>query len=174
MEKKYCFIIEWNTGDYMWDNDPDYEDFFGTWKELEAHLGDSFDECKRAEILAGKTVYDPTEENYCVSYNPENMSNITMVIDEIEKRALQKIKNLRENQNAIEYLYSEFEWKTLTEEIAEKILECDDFDLENFVVNKHFLVKTDNGIEIVKEVSNTMQVLYDGTYEQCKDFIKIK
>jgi hypothetical protein len=103
-----------------------------------------------------------------------DMSNINMVINEIEKRALEKIKNLRENQNAIEYLYSELEWKTLTEEIAEKVLERDDFDLENFVVDKHFLVKTDNGIEIVKEVSNTMQVLYEGTYKQCKDFIKIR
>jgi hypothetical protein len=73
MKKKYCFTIEWNTGDYMWDNDPDCEDFLGTFEELEVYLGVSFDECKRAKLLAGESVYDPTtEEEWCIYCTPKN------------------------------------------------------------------------------------------------------
>ena len=111
------------------------------------------------------------------------MSNITKILDQLEKienDRLEKIKTMRENEGAIEYredLGDGGFWKPLTEEKAAKFVK-DPWALNDLRVNIYYLVKTDAGIRLLdKEEYETYKgethILYQGSYQACKDFIKV-
>lgn len=110
------------------------------------------------------------------------MSNITKILDKLEKienDRFEKIKRMRENKGAIEY----FDhgdggfWKPLTEEKAAKFANYL-WALDELRLNIWYLVKTDVGIRLLnKEEYETYMgethILYQGSYQACKDFIKV-
>ena len=109
------------------------------------------------------------------------MSNVSKLLDQIEKQELErieKLKKLKENKGAIEYWADHGDggyWKPLTEEIAGKGWE---FKLDDLRTNLYYLVKTEVGIRLLnaEEYSTYMgetQILYQGSYQACKDFIKV-
>ena len=109
--------------------------------------------------------------------------NIAKVLDKIEanlKLQQEKLKLLRENMSYIEYLsvYKDScYWLPLTEEIAAKFAN-DTWNIDELRLTAWFLVKTDTGIRILnKEEYETCMdkvlVLYQGSYQTCKDFIKV-
>lgn len=109
------------------------------------------------------------------------MSNVVNLLDQLEKQELErleKIKELKLNKGAIEYFQCGSDggrWLPLTEEVAGKDW---DFCLQDLRINLFFLVKTDDGIRILSSeeystyIGNT-QTLYQGSYQACKDFIKV-
>lgn len=111
------------------------------------------------------------------------MSNITKILDRLEKienDRLEKIKKMRENQDAIEYWEDHGDggfWKPLTEEKAKKFVD-DPWEINEFRLNIWYLVKTDDSICLLnKEQYETYigetHILYQGSYQACKDFIKV-
>ena len=111
------------------------------------------------------------------------MSNITKILDRLEKienDRLEKIKKMRENKGAIEYWEDHGDggfWKPLTEEKAAKFVD-DPWALDELRLNIWYLVKTDVGIRLLnKEEYETYMgethILYQGSYQACKDFIKV-
>ena len=111
------------------------------------------------------------------------MSNITKILDRLEKienDRLEKIKKMRENKGAIEYWEDHGDggfWKPLTEEKAAKFVN-DSWEVNELRLNIWYLVKTDVGIRLLnKEEYETYMgethVLYQGSYQACKDFIKV-
>jgi len=109
--------------------------------------------------------------------------NVAKILDKIEtnlKLQQEKLKLLRENMSYIEYL-ADYKnscfWLPLTEEKAAKFAN-DTWNLDELRLTVWFLVKTDTGIRILnKEEYETCmdkaQVLYQGTYQACKNFIKV-
>lgn len=111
------------------------------------------------------------------------MSNITKILDRLEKienDRLEKIKRMRENKGAIEYWEDHGDggfWKPLTEEKATKFAD-DPWALDELRLSIWYLVKTDVGIRLLnKEEYETYMgethILYQGSYQACKDFIKV-
>ena len=111
------------------------------------------------------------------------MSNITKILDQLEKienDRLEKIKIMRENEGAIEYWEDHGDggfWKPITEEKAKKIVD-DNWELDELRLNIWYLVKTDGAICLLnKEEYETykgeIHILYQGSYQACKDFIKV-
>ena len=107
--------------------------------------------------------------------------NVSKVLDKIEnklKLQQEKLKLLRENMSAIQYWEDHGDggfWKPFTDEVA---FHDDDWDLDELRVDLWFLVKTDTGIRLLnKEEYETYmgdtKILYQGSYQACKDFIKV-
>ena len=107
--------------------------------------------------------------------------HISKVLDKIEnklKLQQEKLKLMRENMSCIEYWADRCDggcWKPFTEEVAFKE---DDWNLEELRLNIWYLVKTDTGIRLLnkEEYSTYMgetHILYQGSYQACKDFIKV-
>lgn len=107
--------------------------------------------------------------------------HISKVLDKIEnklKLQQEKLKLMRENMSCIEYLADRCDggcWEPFTEEVAFKE---DDWNLEELRLNIWYLVKTDTGIRLLrKEEYETYMgethILYQGSYQACKDFIKV-
>lgn len=68
-------------------------------------------------------------------------------------------------------------WKPLTEEKTEKFADFS-WNLDELRLNIWYLVKTDTGIRLLnKEKYETYigktNILYQGSYQACKDFIKV-
>ena len=109
--------------------------------------------------------------------------NVEKILDKIEanlKLQQEKLKLFRENPSCIEYWEDHNDggfWKTLTEEKAEKLAD-DPWDINELRLNIWYLVKTDTGIRLLnKEEYSTYMgetlILYHGSYQACKDFIKV-
>ena len=107
--------------------------------------------------------------------------NVAKVLDKIEanlKLKQEKLKLMRETMSCIEYWADRCDggrWETFTEEVAFKE---DDWNLEELRLNIWYLVKTDTGIRLLnkEEYSTYMgetHILYQGSYQACKDFIKV-
>lgn len=109
--------------------------------------------------------------------------NVVKILDKIEanlKLQQDKLKLLRENMSCIEYWEDHNDggfWKPLTEEKAAKFAD-DPWALDELRLNLYYLVKTDTGIRVLNKeeyetfMGNT-QVLYQGSLQACKDFIKV-
>lgn len=108
--------------------------------------------------------------------------NVEKILDKIEanlKLQQEKLKLLRENASCIEYWEDHYDggfWKPLTEEKAEKFAD-DPWGINELRLNIWYLVKTDTGIRLLnkEEYSTYMgetHILYQGSYQACKDFIK--
>lgn len=109
--------------------------------------------------------------------------NVAKILDKIEtnlKLQQEKLKLLRENMSCIEYWVDCNDggyWKPLTEEKAAKFAN-DPWKLDELRVNIWYLVKTDVGIRLLnKEEYETYMgethILYQGSYQACKDFVKV-
>lgn len=107
--------------------------------------------------------------------------HISKVLDKIEnklKLQQEKLKLMRENPSCIEYWADRCDggrWEPFTEEVAFKE---DDWNLEELRLNIWYLVKTDVGIRLLNKdeyetyIGET-HILYQGSYQACKDFIKV-
>ena len=107
--------------------------------------------------------------------------NVEKILDKIEanlKLQQEKLKLFRENPSCIEYWEDHYGgWKPLTEEKATKFVN-DSWNLNELRLNIWYLVKTDTGIRLLnkEEYSTYMgetHILYQGSYQACKDFIKV-
>ena len=110
--------------------------------------------------------------------------NVEKILDKIEanlKLQQEKLKLLRENASCIEYWGKDHcdgsLWRPLTEEKAKKFAN-DIWNLDGLRLNIWYLVKTDVGIRLLnkEEYSTYMgetHILYQGSYQACKDFIKV-
>ena len=113
--------------------------------------------------------------------------NIAKVLDKIEgnlKLQQDKLKLLRENMSCIEYWEDHNDggfgngfWKPLTEEKAAKFADYP-WALDELRINIWYLVKTNDGIRLLnKEEYETYMgethILYQGSYQACKDFVKV-
>ena len=105
-----------------------------------------------------------------------NTPNIDKILDNIEAQ----LNKLKANKGHLEYWEDHGDggfWRPLTEEKAAKFAN-DTWNLDELRLTVWFLVKTDTGIRILnKEEYETCmdkaQVLYQGTYQACKNFIKV-
>lgn len=110
--------------------------------------------------------------------------NVEKILDKIEanlKLQQEKLKLFRENPSCIEYWGKDHcdgsLWRPLTEEKAKKFAN-DIWSLDGLRLNIWYLVKTDTGIRLLnkEEYSTYMgetHILYQGSYQACKDFIKV-
>lgn len=109
--------------------------------------------------------------------------NVEKILDKIEaslKLQQEKLKYLRENKSCIEYWEDHNDggfWKPLTEEKAAKFAD-DPWNIGELRVNLWYLVKTGDGIRLLnKEEYETFMgethILYQGSYNACKDFVKV-
>lgn len=114
--------------------------------------------------------------------------NVEKVLDKIEEilnRQQEKLQLLRKNTSRIEYWEDHGDggfWKPFTEDIVD--IDNYPWKLDELRVNPWdsanvwYLVKTDTGIRLLSNeeyktfMSDTI-VLYKGSYEDCKDFIKV-
>ena len=108
-------------------------------------------------------------------------NNVAKVLDKIEanlKLKQEKLKLMRENMSCIEYWADRCDggcWKPFTEKVAFKE---DDWNLEELRLNIWYLVKTDTGIRLLNKdeyetYMGETHILYQGSYQACKDFIKV-
>jgi hypothetical protein len=116
-------------------------------------------------------------------------SNVEKVLDKIEEvlnRQQEKLQLLRKNTSRIEYWEDHGDggfWKPFTEDIVD--IDNYPWKLDELRVNPWYsdnvwyLVKTDTGIRLLGNeeykssfIGDTV-VLYKGSYEDCKDFIKV-
>ena len=108
-------------------------------------------------------------------------NNVAKVLDKIEanlKLKQEKLKLMRENMSCIEYWAGHCDsgrWEPFTEEVAFKE---DDWNLEELRLNIWYLVKTDTGIRLLNKdeyetYMGETHILYQGSYQACKDFIKV-
>lgn len=109
--------------------------------------------------------------------------NVAKILNKIEanlKLQQEKLKLLRENMSSIEYWEDHGDggfWKPLTEEKAKRFAN-DTWNIDELRLNIWYLVKTDTGIRLLtKEEYETYigktHILYQGSYQACKDFIKV-
>ena len=108
--------------------------------------------------------------------------HISKVLDKIEnklKLQQEKLKLLRENPSCIEYWEDNYDggfWKPLTEEKATKFVD-DPWNLDDLRLNIWYLVKTDVGIRLLSKdeyetYMGETHIIYQGSYQACKDFLK--
>lgn len=108
--------------------------------------------------------------------------NVEKILDKIEanlKLQQEKLKLLCENKSCIEYWEDHYDggfWKPLTEEKATKFAD-DSWNIDELRLNIWNLVKTDTCIRLLnKEEYETYMgethILYQGSYQACKDFVK--
>lgn len=105
--------------------------------------------------------------------------NIDKILDNLEAQ----LNKLKANKNHLEYWEDHGDggyWRALTDYKAEKILEHynGNFALSDFQVGaEYFLIAAPDGIKIVSEtelaVLPSYKVLYQGSKEACKNFIKV-
>ena len=118
------------------------------------------------------------EQEECVTSR-----NVAKILNKIEanlKLQQEKLKLLRENMSSIEYWEDHGDggfWKPLTEEKAKKFAN-DIWNLDGLRLNIWYLVKTDTGIRLLnkEEYENYVgktRILYQGSHQACKDFIKV-
>ena len=118
------------------------------------------------------------EQEECVTSR-----NVAKILNKIEanlKLQQEKLKLLRENMSSIEYWEDHGDggfWKPLTEEKAKKFAN-DIWNLDGLRLNIWYLVKTDTGIRLLnkEECENYVgktRILYQGSHQACKDFIKV-
>ena len=108
--------------------------------------------------------------------------NVEKILDKIEanlKLQYEKLKLMRENSSCIEYWedHGKDEWKPLTEEKAMKRANGT-WNLGKLRLNIWYLVKTDVGIRLLNKdeyetYMGETHILYQGSYQACKDFIKV-
>ena len=107
--------------------------------------------------------------------------NISKVLDKIENKLKwqqEKLKLMRKNPSCIEYWVDCGDgglWLPFTDKVAFKE---DNWDIDELRLNIWYLVKTDTGIRLLrKEEYETYMgethILYQGSYQACKDFIKV-
>ena len=107
--------------------------------------------------------------------------NVEKILDKIEanlKLQYEKLKLMRENSSCIEYWEDRCDggrWEPFTEEVAFK---KDDWNIEELRLNIWYLVKTDVGIRLLNKdeyetYMGETHILYQGSYQACKDFIKV-
>lgn len=108
---------------------------------------------------------------------PRNVASALDKIQENLELQQKKLEYLRENMLCIEYWDScgEGAWKPFTEEVAL----CRKWNVDELRVNAYYLVKTDLGVLLLtKEEYETFigdtYVICQGSYQYCKDFIKVK
>ena len=108
-------------------------------------------------------------------------NNVAKVLDKIEanlKLKQEKLKLMCENMSCIEYWADRCDggcWKPFTEKVAFKE---DDWDIGELRLNIWYLVKTDTGIRLLRKEEYEIymgetHILYQGSYQACKDFIKV-
>ena len=108
-------------------------------------------------------------------------NNVAKVLDKIEanlKLKQEKLKLMRENMSCIEYWADRCDggcWKPFTQKVAFKE---DDWNIEELRLNIWYLVKTDTGIRLLNKdeyetYMGETHILYQGSYQACKDFIKV-
>ena len=118
------------------------------------------------------------EQEECVTSR-----NVAKILNKIEanlKLQQEKLKLMRENMSSIEYWEDHGDggfWKPLTEEKAKKFAN-DTWKLNDLRLNIWYLVKTGTGIRLLnkEEYENYVgktHILYQGSYQACKDFIKV-
>ena len=112
------------------------------------------------------------------------MSYVRELIDELLHEAnknFEYIKELSNNLNCIEY-WNGKKWVPLTEELAKKVITTDEaFDFKRYRNSRFYLVETSEGIQIISEHSyklcreekHDMIKLYEGSMQQCREFIKV-
>lgn len=109
------------------------------------------------------------------------LRNIPLVLNKIQddlERQQKKLECLRENMSCLVYWEDSGDggsWKPFTEEIA---LYDHEWNVDDFRVNKYYLVKTEIGVLLLtkEEYASFMgdtYVIYQGSYQACKDFIKV-
>ena len=110
--------------------------------------------------------------------------NVEKILNKIEanlKLQQEKLKLMRENMSSIEYWGKDHcdgsLWRPLTEEKAKKFAN-DIWNLDGLRLNIWYLVKTDTGIRLLnkEEYENYVgktRILYQGSHQACKDFIKV-
>jgi hypothetical protein len=103
--------------------------------------------------------------------------NIDKILDKLQAR----LDLLKANKNNLQYFEDHGDggfWRDLTEEKAAKFAN-DDWDLVDLQVGEmYFLVKTDIGIRLLNKneyetYMGETHILYQGSYQACKDFIKV-
>lgn len=109
--------------------------------------------------------------------------NVEKFLDKIEANLelqQEKLKLLRENTSCIEYWEDHGDggsWKPLTEEKAMKFIN-DSWNLDELRLKIWYLVKTNDGVRLLNKPEyetylGETQILYQGSYQACKDYIKI-
>lgn len=102
--------------------------------------------------------------------------NIDIILDKLQAR----LDILKANKKNLQYFEDHGDggfWRDLTEEKAAQFAN-DDWDLCDFQVGElFFLVATPDGIKIVSETEKALlpqfNVLYQGSKQACKNFIKV-
>lgn len=111
----------------------------------------------------------------------KNIEKVLDMMDANLKRQQEKLQLLRENKSCIEYWDYDAKggsWKPFTEKVASQVHDEYPLNLKVFRVNMFYLVKTNEGIRLLnKEEYETFMgethILYQGSYQACKDFIKV-
>ena len=110
--------------------------------------------------------------------------NVAKILDKIEanlRLQQEKLKLLRENMSSIEYWGKDHcdgsLWRPLTEEKAKKFAN-DIWNLDGLRLNIWYLVKTNTGIHLLSKEEyeayiGKTHILHQGSYQACKDFIKV-
>ena len=126
----------------------------------------------------GKVQQRLEQEEYVTS------RNVAKILDKIEanlRLQQEKLKLLRENMSSIEYWGKDHcdgsLWRPLTEEKAKKFAN-DIWNLDGLRLNIWYLVKTNTGIHLLNNEEyeayiGKTHILYQGSYQACKDFIKV-
>ena len=109
------------------------------------------------------------------------LRNVASALNKMQdnlERQQKKLEYLRENMSCLEYWEDCGDggsWKPFTEEIA---LYDHKWNVDDFRVNEYYLVKTEIGVRLLtkEEYASFMgdtYVIYQGSYQACKDFIKV-
>lgn len=104
--------------------------------------------------------------------------NVVEFLDNAEstlRSQLEKIELLRKYPDAICFYNEMGETVRLTDDVVEKICE---FDIDDLFVDLWVIVKTQNGISIFRKeeyfiANEDTNILYEGSYKACRDFIKV-
>lgn len=109
------------------------------------------------------------------------LRNVATALDKIQENLelqLKKLEYLRENMSSIEYWDpsdSDGRWKPFTEEVAL----YRKWNVDDLRVNLYYLVNTDSGILLLNKKEyetyrGETHVLCLGSYQNCKDYIKVE
>lgn len=118
------------------------------------------------------------------------MDSFDIILNKIqtdeEKRTnerFKKLENLRKNKNVIKisvFTKGSFVWEKLTPTAADRIVKRGvDISLDELMADAWYVVVSSKGIYLLDEVEynkNTdkdLKILYSGTREDCKKFIKV-